>query len=177
MTFTIRLARPEDAAELSVFAAASFHDTFAADNDPVQLEKYIRESFSEARQSAEIRDPHGIMLLAEDEGGAPGRRIMGYAHLIGGEPPAAVTGPAPIELKRIYVGRDWHGRGVAQALMDAALSAARARGARTVWLGVWERNPRAVSFYAKFGFERVGEHTFMFGDEPQTDWILVRPAD
>jgi GNAT superfamily N-acetyltransferase len=177
MTLTIRVAEPTDAAELSAFAAAAFRDTFAAQNEPAELEKYLKEAFSEARQSSEILDPHGVVLLAEDEADISGRRIIGYAHLVLGDTPAAVTGPAPIELKRLYVGREWQGRGVAQALMEAALNAARARGAQTVWLGVWERNPRAVSFYTKFGFVRAGEHTFMLGDEPQTDWILTRSTE
>ena len=84
--------------------------------------------------------------------------------------------PPRIELKRLYVARAWHGRGVAQALMDAALDAARARGAQKLWLGVWERNPRAVAFYAKYGFVRVGEHTFVLGGDAQTDWLFVRPV-
>jgi len=86
-----------------------------------------------------------------------------------------VRGPAPLELKRLYVARAWHGHGVAQALMDAALTAARAHGAQTLWLGVWERNARAAAFYRKYGFTRVGEHTFVLGTDPQTDWVLARP--
>ena len=83
--------------------------------------------------------------------------------------------PAPLlELKRLYVTRAFHGRRVAQALMEAALELARTRGAKTMWLGVWERNPRAVAFYAKYGFARVGEHTFMLGGDAQTDWLLAR---
>lgn len=86
-------------------------------------------------------------------------------------------GPAPLELKRLYVARAWHGRGVAQALMNAVLDAARARGAKTLWLGVWERNPRAVAFYEKYGFTRVGEHSFILGSDVQTDWVLARPLE
>jgi ribosomal protein S18 acetylase RimI-like enzyme len=80
-----------------------------------------------------------------------------------------------MELKRLYVIRSWHGKGVAQALMHAAFDVARARGAKTLWLGVWERNERAVAFYGKHGFTRVGEHTFVLGSDPQTDWLLARP--
>jgi len=39
---------------------------------------------------------------------------------------------------------------------------------------VWERNPRAVAFYAKFGFARVGEHGFVLGADTQTDWLFSR---
>ena len=87
---------------------------------------------------------------------------------------SAAPGPAPIELKRIYVAKAWQGRRVAQALMDASLDAARARGARTLWLGVWERNPRALAFYEKYGFTRVGEQTFVLGNDEQTDWLFAR---
>ena len=97
------------------------------------------------------------------------RRAAGYANLRSGQ------GLAPLlELKRLYVTRAFHGRRVAQALMEAALELARTRGAKTMWLGVWERNPRAVAFYAKYGFARVGEHTFMLGGDAQTDWLLAR---
>jgi ribosomal protein S18 acetylase RimI-like enzyme len=120
------------------------------------------------------------VLLAERPGAAGatgGAELVGYVHLASGPAPVTVEGPAPLELKRLYVARAWHGRGVAQALMDAALDAARARGARTLWLGVWERNPRAVAFYGKYGFTRVGEHTFLLGADPQTDWVLARPLE
>lgn len=177
MTSTIRRATPADGAQLSRLAAETFRDTFGEHNSPTDMEHYLAETFTAERQAAEIIDPDGIVLLAErtDESGLV--HVVGYAYLVSGQAPAAVTGPAPLELKRLYVGRHWHGRGIAQALMDAALSAARSRGARTVWLGVWERNPRAVAFYAKYGFARVGEHTFVLGVDVQTDWLLARPLD
>jgi ribosomal protein S18 acetylase RimI-like enzyme len=53
-------------------------------------------------------------------------------------------------------------------------SEAFARGGRTLWLGVWERNERAKAFYTKNGFIDVGSHVFMVGREAQTDRILVR---
>ena len=72
--------------------------------------------------------------------------------------------------------RAWHGRGVAQVLMVAATGAARGCHAETVWLGVCERNARAVAFYTKFGFVRVGEHDFVLGSDRQTDWLLAGPV-
>lgn len=181
MPITVRLATPADAPGLSVLGAATFRETFADANTAEDMARYLADAFTPERQAAEIADPAAVVLLAEHEEAerAPGDTptLVGYAHLAGGAPPAAVTGPAPLELKRLYVARAWHGRGVAQALMDAALAAARARGARALWLGVWERNPRAVAFYAKYGFRRVGAHTFVLGDDAQTDWLLARPLE
>lgn len=178
MTPCVRPATLADAARLSELGAATFRATFASGNTPEDMQRYLAEAFTPVRQAAEIADPASVVLLAEYRemsGGAEAAALVGYAHLVAGPAPAAVRGPAPMELKRLYVAHDWHGRDVAQALMTAALDAACARGARTLWLGVWERNPRAVAFYAKYGFARVGEHTFVLGTDAQTDWLLARP--
>ena len=109
-------------------------------------------------------------LLAE-----AGGRLAGYAQLRSGPAPACVTGVDPIELMRFYVSREWHGRGVAQSLMGSIMQEAAGRGARTLWLGVWERNQRAQAFYRKAGFTDAGSHVFMVGTDPQTDRIMTRP--
>ena len=173
MTVTIRPAAVGDAPSLSRFGADTFRDAFERENTPEDMARYLADAFAPERQAAEIADPWGIVLLAEQHGDES-RELVGYAHLVSGVAPPAVQGPAPVELKRLYVARQWYGRRVAQALMDAAIDAARDRGAQTLWLGVWERNPRAVAFYAKYGFARVGEHTFRLGADVQTDWIFAR---
>lgn len=178
MSIHVRPATVADAPRLSQLGATTFRETFEGENTPEDMARYVADAFTPDRQAAEITDPAGTVLLAEHRGrsaDADGAELVGYVHLVPGPAPAAVQGPAPLELKRLYVVRAWHGQRVAQALMDAALDAARARGAETLWLGVWERNPRAVAFYAKYGFTRVGEHTFVLGTDAQTDWVLARP--
>ena len=175
MTPAVRPATLADAPRLSQLGAATFRETFAGENTREDMVRYLAETFTPERQATEISDPAGTVLLAECRAASGDTDLVGYAHLVAGSPPAAVQGPAPLELKRLYVARAWHGQGVAQALMDAAIDVARGRGAETLWLGVWERNPRAVAFYAKYGFEHVGEHTFVLGADAQTDWVLARP--
>jgi diamine N-acetyltransferase len=173
MTLTIRPAASTDAARLSMFAAETFRETFGRDNDAADLESYLGEAFTVDRQVAEINDPNGAVIVAEALDSAGVERLAGYAYLVQGDAPAAITGAGPIELKRLYVGKAWQGLGVAHALMDAALTEARSRAAQTLWLGVWERNARAVAFYRKYGFQRVGEHLFQLGSDLQTDWLLA----
>jgi ribosomal protein S18 acetylase RimI-like enzyme len=175
MTIQIRPASIADAAALSQLGAMTFRETFEGENTPEDMARYLAEAFSPGQQAAEIADPASTVLVAERHAGSDEAELIGYAHLVSGPTPEAIVGPEPLELKRLYVARAWHGRHVAQALMDAAIDAARARGAQTLWLGVWERNPRAVAFYAKYGFARVGEHTFRLGADSQTDWLLSRP--
>ena len=170
----VRRAIPGDAARLSELAASTFHDAFAEGNSPDDMARYMAMAFTPARQADEIADPDSTILLAELAGPGPASELVGYAHLVSGNAPDAVTGPAPIELKRLYVARAWHGQSVAQALMDAIMDAAREQGAKTLWLGVWKKNARAAAFYEKYGFARVGEHEFVLGTDVQTDWVLSR---
>lgn len=174
---TIRTARSADAARLSRLAATTFKDTFGDENTSEDMERYMAEAFTPEQQAAEIADRGSTILVAEHAIASHDVELVGYAHLASESIPEAVLGPAPLELKRLYVARAWHGRAVAQALMDAVLDAARARGAKTLWLGVWERNPRAMAFYEKYGFTRVGEHSFVLGSDVQTDWVLARSLD
>jgi diamine N-acetyltransferase len=58
-------------------------------------------------------------------------------------------------------------------LMSASLDEARQHACDTVWLGVWEKNQRAIEFYRKWGFRQTGSHIFSLGDDPQTDLIMV----
>jgi GNAT superfamily N-acetyltransferase len=169
MSITIRLGDPSDAAALADLAARTFHDTFAADNRAENMARYLEESFGTSRQREELADPRIVTLLVHVEGA-----LAAYAQLRREPPPACVTGGAPIELWRFYVSREWHGHGIAQALMDRVIAEAGRLGARTLWLGVWERNERAKAFYRKYGFAPAGAQMFMLGADRQTDHVLVR---
>jgi GNAT superfamily N-acetyltransferase len=166
---------------LSEFAERIFRETFEATNDPADMAAYLADAFGAERQRVEIAEPDAIVLLAEDIGGSDtgsvaGTRLAGYSHLTPGEPPESVHGLDPLELKRFYIDRAWQGTGLAQLLMRATLDAAVAANARTLWLGVWEHNPRAIAFYRKFGFVDVGAHDFMLGRDRQSDLIMARPV-
>jgi ribosomal protein S18 acetylase RimI-like enzyme len=79
-----------------------------------------------------------------------------------------------IEIERFYVAHEWHGRGIAQQLMACATEAAIRADAATLWLAVWERNPRAMAFYRKSGFVDVGSRLFLLGSDRQTDRVMSR---
>jgi GNAT superfamily N-acetyltransferase len=165
---TIRTATVADARVVSAFGRRSFHDTFATQNTPQDMEQYLREHFSESVQAAELADSNTVTLVAEAEA-----QIVGYAQLRKTVPPPCVDGRDPIELIRFYVDRRWHGHGMAQSLMRA-VDAHASPVAATVWLGVWEKNARAIAFYRKCGFVDVGSHVFMLGQDRQIDRIMAR---
>lgn len=166
----IRIATRADALPLADIAEQTFRDTFARDNTAHDMDVHCRASFGEAIQADEIASADLITLVCEDNG-----ILIGFAQLRWRHASPAVVASAPGEIQRLYVERAWHGRGIAQRLMQAALDALAARNCDVVWLGVWERNPKAIAFYTKMGFVAVGEHTFIVGHDAQRDVIMARP--
>jgi ribosomal protein S18 acetylase RimI-like enzyme len=169
LSVTIRRGTLADALLLSELGARTFTETFAADNTPEDLSSYLATSFSVAQQTAELEDPVSTFLIAEVDGHA-----AGYAKLHVGEPEQGVEGANPIELVRLYVLREWLGRGIGEQLMRACIDEAQQAGHETLWLGVWESNARAQAFYRKWSFRDVGEHVFQLGADRQRDILMER---
>ena len=167
--FTIRSATSEDASVLSALASRTFNDTFAGVNSPEDMAAHNARSYGAAIQREEIESPSIRTLLVEAAGQA-----IAYAQLRQIAAPACVDTQPTIELWRFYVDKAAIGRGVAQRLMDAVLQVAKDVGANSIWLGVWEHNPRAIAFYRKCLFSEIGSHVFQLGADMQTDLIFER---
>ncbi len=166
---TIRNASLADAKALASLAERTFRATFGAANTTQDIALHCATNFNEAAQTNEIADPKRMTFIAEDAG-----VLVGFAQLRSGAPPSCVEGEHPMELQRLYVDAPWHGKGIAHEIMKACFDEAAKRNADVLWLGVWEKNPRAVSFYWKLGFVEVGEHIFVLGKDRQRDVIMVR---
>jgi diamine N-acetyltransferase len=169
MDLTIRRGVPADARRLADLAASTFRETFAVENRPEDMALHVSRAYGLSQQEAELANPEMTTVLAEVDG-----QLAGYAQLRAHAVPDCVRGITPLELWRFYVAAPWHGRGIAHALMQGVEMEARAREAQTLWLGVWERNERAKSFYRKCGFRDVGSQVFVLGTDAQTDRIMVR---
>jgi diamine N-acetyltransferase len=165
----IRFARAADADALAQLGEKTYRDTFAADNNPDDLDAFIATTFAPPLQLREIEDPDRTVFVAEADGA-----VVAYAQVLRGAAPECVGDPAAVEILRFYVDKPWHGSGLAQRLMERCLTHIRESGAATVYLGVWERNPRAIKFYEAQGYRAVGTHIFWMGSDPQTDLYLAR---
>jgi ribosomal protein S18 acetylase RimI-like enzyme len=169
----IRRATVADAEALAEIGARTFYETFAADNTPEDMRLFLTSTWSPDLQRAEILDEGLDTLLACDSRGA----LAGFAQVRVAQPPAGIVVRAPVELKRFYVDKPWHGTGLARTLMEAAEQAARARAGREFWLGVFQRNERALAFYRKCGFRTVGTQVFVVGTDPQKDYVMLRELE
>jgi ribosomal protein S18 acetylase RimI-like enzyme len=168
-SIALRRATAADAARVAAFAATAFVDTFAPNNRPEDMATYVAEAFGEPQQRAELTDPQCTVFLAERDG-----EIVGYAMLRDGPPPSCVPDPSAIEIVRLYAGQRWIGAGIGALLMQRCLVEAASRSRRTIWLGVWERNVRAIGFYQRWHFTIVGSQSFQLGSDRQNDRIMAR---
>jgi ribosomal protein S18 acetylase RimI-like enzyme len=165
----IRKATTADAELLSELGARTFSETFAVDNTPEDMTAYLQDSFNPAKQLAELSDPNTIVKFAELNG-----VTVGYSVLSSTRTPAEISSENAVELVRLYVSQNSIGTGVGARLMKDCLDEARQLNFETIWLGVWEHNQRAQTFYRKWNFEVFGTHVFQLGDDAQTDLLMKR---
>lgn len=166
----IRHANPSDAKNLASLAEATFRETFASMNTVENMHLHCQRSYGEAIQLAEISDPNLATLVCENAG-----VLIAFAQLRWSEAPRCVSAKSPGEIQRLYVAKSWHGKGIAHNLMTICIKEMEERKSDVIWLGVWEHNPRAITFYKKIGFAQVGSHVFPLGTDPQRDIIMIRP--
>jgi diamine N-acetyltransferase len=165
----IRRAEEDDAQELSVLAERTFRTAFAESNTAANMQLHCETTYGHALQLAEIRESSRETWVAEADA-----RLVAYVQLRFDATSPMISGERPVEIQRFYVDAAHHGAGLAHQLMAHVIARAKAAGAATLWLGVWERNPRALAFYRKWGFDVVGEHTFNLGDDIQRDFMMRR---
>ncbi|HEX8382125.1 MAG TPA: GNAT family N-acetyltransferase [Sphingomonas sp.] len=165
MTPLLRDAAPADAAACAALARRTFTETFGHLYRPEDLAAFLA-GHSEEGWRGDLTDPDYAIRVAETSDG-----LVAYAKL---GPPSLPFEPrgAAVELRNFYVLAPWHGTGLARALMDWVLAAARARGAADLYLSVFVDNHRAQAFYARYGFERIGRYDFRVGDHVDEDHVM-----
>ena len=163
----IRIATASDIKQLCEIGAKTFVETYAEQNTPENLENYLQEKFNKEQISDEIQTPNTIFLLVE-----LGNETIGYAKMrVNLEENADEKA---LEIERIYISKNYHGQKYGAMLMQKCIDVAQENHYESLWLGVWEHNPKAINFYQKWDFEVFGEHIFQLGDDAQTDFLMKK---
>lgn len=157
-----------DISVLQQIGRQTFFETFAGSNSASDMQHYLDNNFNEQQLSKELSHPESQFFIAWDQD-AP----IGYLKINTGKAQTELQDNTSLEIERIYVLSAWHGKKVGQLLYDKAVEVAGKQGKSAIWLGVWEKNPRAIRFYEKNGFTAFDKHIFKLGDDEQTD-IMMR---
>ncbi|MDB5496298.1 MAG: histone acetyltransferase [Phenylobacterium sp.] len=167
----IRRAGSADAAALAAIGARTFGDTFGHLYPAADLERFLAEAYCLESTLADLADPAKAAWLVE-----AGDEVVGFALAGPCTLPHAEVTPDCGELKRLYLLKPWQNGGLGARLFAETIAWLQAHGPRTVWIGVWSENHGAQRFYARHGFEKVGEYGFQVGDTVDHEYIFRRNA-
>lgn len=156
-----------DITELQRIGRQTFKETFADSNSEENMKSYLEEDFSLEKLTKEVNNENSEFYFAKID-----NEIIGYLKVNFGESQTELKDSKALEIERIYVSKEFHGKSVGQLLYDKAIEIAKQKNSDYVWLGVWEENPRAISFYKKNGFVEFDKHIFKLGDDEQTDIMM-----
>ena len=160
-------ANLQDIEKLQKIGRQTFFETFSESNSEENMQNYLDEGFSIEKLTTELTDTNAEFYFAIlDE------EVIGYLKLNFGDSQTELKDNKALEIERIYVSKEFHGKSVGQLLYDKAIEVAKQKNANYVWLGVWEENPRAISFYKKNGFVEFDKHIFKLGNDEQIDIMM-----
>ena len=154
-------------AQLQKIGRQTFQETFSDSNSEENMKNYLAEGFSSEKLTAELNNKDSEFYFATLE-----NNVIGYLKVNFGESQTELKDNKALEIERIYVSKDFHGKKVGQLLYDKAIEVARQKNNEYVWLGVWEENLRAINFYTKNGFVEFDKHVFKLGNDEQTDIMM-----
>jgi ribosomal protein S18 acetylase RimI-like enzyme len=167
MKISIQKASVFDIILLQKICKQTFLETYSSDNKEENMIKYIEEEFSAEKLEVELMDQNAEFYFALLES-----KIIGYLKINLGKSQTEIQGENALEIQRIYVLKEFQGKKIGISLYEKAMEIARKAEVDYVWLGVWEENPTAIQFYEKVGFKAFDKHTFVLGDDVQTDIMM-----
>ncbi len=166
-TISIKQIGLTDIVQLQAIGKITFFETFAEVNTKENMQTYLDNEFTDAKLSEELSNPNSQFYVAEQN-----QNVIGYLKLNVGEAQTELKNQNALEIERIYVLKEFHGKDVGKALYNKALQVATQTKVNYIWLGVWEENPRAIRFYKKNGFVEFDKHIFKLGSDEQTDIMM-----
>ena len=163
----LRKCTMKDFDTLRELSIRTYYETFAHLNTPEDMQAYLDEAFEVSKLRGELNNPDSdfFFLYFNDT-------LAGYLKLNEDPSQTDINDASSLEIERIYVSSKFQGKGLGRYLMKQAIAIATDRKKKYVWLGVWEKNEKAIRFYKKNGFYEIGTHTFVMGEDVQTDYVM-----
>ena len=163
----VRKATISDLKILKEISKTTFIETFASENSTENMTEYLESAFTDEKLIGELTNNNSEFYFVEIKGS-----VVGYLKVNFNDSQTELKVSNALEIERIYVLKDFHGKKVGQILYDKAIEIAKTKEMNNVWLGVWEHNPRAIRFYEKNGFKVFDKHIFKLGEDEQTDIMM-----
>ena len=169
MTINIKKCTFEDLGLLQEISVETFNETFKNQNSPENMKAYLEKAFNLKQLEKELSNISSefYFIYSNEE-------IAGYLKVNTNDAQSEIMGNDSLEIERIYISKKLHKQGLGKYLINKAIEIAIERNKEKIWLGVWEKNESAITFYKKLGFVQTGAHSFYMGDEEQIDFIMTK---
>ncbi|MEB2777256.1 GNAT family N-acetyltransferase [Algoriphagus sp. D3-2-R+10] len=167
MPYLIRKANFADLNSLVEMARISFVEAFSERNKIENVNSYLEEAFTEEQFAEEMESPASVFFLLEVDG-----ELAGYSKVNFVPAQTDLNDNSSLEVARLYLLEKYIGLGLGKILLNHTINFAKLNRKKYLWLGVWEKNNRAIKFYEKNGLSIFSSHAFPFGDEIQTDFLM-----
>ena len=167
--YEIKEVSVTDIKHLQQISRETFLETFGSQNSAEDIKEFLDTAYAEEKLRDEVENANSnFYFLTVDD------KIAGYLKVNEGDAQTEQVVPNALEVERIYLKQAFQHQGLGLVLIKLAEKIAKEKEKNNMWLGVWEKNYQAQAFYEKDGFKRVSQHTFVVGEDPQTDLILVK---
>ncbi len=167
MTLIFRECVMKDLVTLRELSCKTYSDTFGHMNTHSNMKAYLEQAYNINKLREELSNSNSTFYFLYTN-----EKLSGYLKLNEYKAQTDIYDPQCLEIERIYVTKEFQGKGLGSFLIKKAIDIANIRKKSYVWLGVWERNHKAILFYKKKGFYVIGKHSFFMGEEEQTDFIM-----
>ena len=157
----------EDLAVLAQLSKRTFKEAFESENNPEDFKAYLNSAFGEDILLKELHDYNSSFFMVYQDS-----NLAGYIKLNEKGSQSDIKDGNSLEIERIYVLEGFQGQGIGAWMLGRIISMASDKSKNYVWLGVWERNTKAVKFYQRLGFYKFGSHPDYIGRDKQTDWLM-----
>ncbi|HPH83553.1 MAG TPA: GNAT family N-acetyltransferase [Flavobacteriales bacterium] len=164
---SIKQVTLQDIQTLQQVSKQTFYESFSSVNTQENMDNYLNENLSIEKLTIELNTDNSEFYFAIEA-----NQVIGYLKINMGQAQTEFQGEQSIEIERIYILSVYQSRKIGQLLVEKAFNLAQIRNAQYIWLGVWEKNTRAIQFYKRHGFEEFDRHIFLLGNDPQTDILM-----
>ena len=168
-SYQIKKVSTDELEELKKLSVDTFSDTFTEQNNEIQMKAYLEKAFNTDQLRSELSNPESFFYFVKEED-----KILGYLKLNTKTAQTDQVLDSSLEIESIYLTQEAQGKGIGKLLMNFSIAEAKRRNLLCLWLGVWEKNEKAIAFYKSYGFEVFADHPFKLGDESQKDLLMKR---
>lgn len=167
MKLNYKVCTLADLDQLIQLSKLTFTKAFEKDNNPIDFQNYIERAFAKKTLKREITNTDTQFFFVQSE-----ENVVAYFKLNVGRAQTDLKLNDSMELERIYVLPEYQGAGLGERILSKVKEIALQQHKTMLWLGVWEKNERAIRFYQRQGFNKFATHPYFIGQDEQTDWLM-----